>query len=277
MGIQDKYEAMAARQSYKNVWHTTIMKTMQADFPYCLYAACCGQCVSYTLRKRALHNDMSRYECCGGYMPCSGKFGESQCPEFCLCTEVFCCFTTSVTSTRFLLQDELNIQTTKCDNCIIGFMFCLGQFACIFRLIAIITGSDELEDASEILNCFTDAVFCTVCACMQVQHKIEMDKRDGKFGPPPVMMLPPVQQMSRMNQPAVHPAVGHPPQPGQWQPPYVYGCPPSIPLPPPGYPAHAHAVPPPGCPPTGYQLPAPCPRPPKNFPPSEYPSQGYHK
>jgi hypothetical protein len=52
-------------------------------------------------------------------MPCSGKCGESQCPELCLATEVFCCFGNSVASTRFLLQDEFNIQTTQCDNCII--------------------------------------------------------------------------------------------------------------------------------------------------------------
>jgi hypothetical protein len=32
---------------------------------------------------------------------------------------VFCCFGNSVASTRFLLQDEFNIQTTQCDNCII--------------------------------------------------------------------------------------------------------------------------------------------------------------
>lgn len=29
-----------------------------------------------------------RYTCCGGYMPCSGRCGESKCPTFCLCTEV---------------------------------------------------------------------------------------------------------------------------------------------------------------------------------------------
>lgn len=30
----------------------------------------------------------SRYVCCAGYMPCSGRCGESKCPEFCLATEV---------------------------------------------------------------------------------------------------------------------------------------------------------------------------------------------
>ncbi|XP_038982904.1 thioredoxin domain-containing protein PLP3A-like [Phoenix dactylifera] len=33
---------------------------------------------------------------------------------------VFLCFGNSVASTRFLLQDEFNIQTTQCDNCIIN-------------------------------------------------------------------------------------------------------------------------------------------------------------
>lgn len=88
-----------------------------------------------------------RYVCCAGYMPCSGRCGESKCPELCLATEVracvrdtcvlvplgvllifssdqpdfqaFLCFGSSVASTRFLLQDEFNIQTTQCDNCII--------------------------------------------------------------------------------------------------------------------------------------------------------------
>ncbi|XVF33288.1 hypothetical protein REPUB_Repub17cG0156000 [Reevesia pubescens] len=160
-----------------------------------------------------------------------------------------------------------------------GFMFCLGQFACIFRLIAVISGNDELEDASEILNCFTDVVICTVCACMQ----IEMEKRDGKFGPPTVMIVPPVQQMSRKDQP-VPPAIGHPPQPQQWQPPYGYAYAPTIPgypavppaysLPPPGYPAAAtpvHETP-------GY-FPAGCPPPTQHFPAVRYPPprpQGYY-
>nr|XP_033512224.1 uncharacterized protein LOC104096917 [Nicotiana tomentosiformis] len=92
-----------------------------------------------------------RYTCCGGYMPCSGRCGESHCPELCLCTEVFLCFANSVASTRFMLQDEFNLQTTKCDNCIIGFMFCLQQVACIFSCIACITGSNELQEASRVL------------------------------------------------------------------------------------------------------------------------------
>ncbi|OAY69791.1 hypothetical protein ACMD2_25814 [Ananas comosus] len=200
MALQESLDKMQLRQSYRNLWHTDLMSTIQADFPFCCLALWCGPCVSYMLRKRALYNDMSRYVCCAGYLPCSGRCGESKCPEFCLATEVVCCFGNSVASTRFLLQDEFNIQTTQCDNCIIGFMFCLQQVACIFSLVAAIVGSQELSEASQILSCMSDFVYWTVCACMQTQHKIEMDKRDGKFGPQ--LWQSPVQQMSRIDQPS---------------------------------------------------------------------------
>ncbi|XP_074377106.1 uncharacterized protein LOC141718626 [Apium graveolens] len=72
--------------------------------------------------------------------------------------EVFLCFANSVALTRFLLQDEFNIQTTKCDNCIIAFMVCLQQLACIFSLVAIIVGSDEISEASQILNYLSDII-----------------------------------------------------------------------------------------------------------------------
>ncbi|XP_058085328.1 uncharacterized protein LOC131232851 [Magnolia sinica] len=249
MASQEYLDKMQLRQNFRNLWHTSLMDTIQADFPYCCFAFWCAPCASYLLRKRALYNDMSRYVCCAGYLPCSGRCGESRCPEFCLGTEVLLCFGNSVASTRFLLQDEFNIQTTQCDNCIIGFMFCLQQIACIFSIVAMIVGSDEIQQASQLLSCLADAVYCSVCACMQTQHKIEMDKRDGMFGPP-VMAVPPIQQMSRIDQP-LPPAVGYPPQPSYGQP---YGYPP---------PAQAQGYPPAGYPPAGY--------PPSGYPPAGYP------
>uniref|UniRef100_A0ACD5WPX0 Uncharacterized protein n=1 Tax=Avena sativa TaxID=4498 RepID=A0ACD5WPX0_AVESA len=243
---QANMDKMQLRQSYRNIWHTDLTNAIQADFPYCCLSLWCGPCVSYMLRKRALYNDMSRYVCCAGYMPCSGKCGERRCPEFCLATEVFLCFGNSVASTRFLLQDEFNIQTTKCDNCIIGFMVCLQQVACIFSIVAAIVGSEELSEASQILSCLSDMVYCSVCACMQTQHKVEMDKRDGKFGPQP-MSVPPVQQMSRIDQP-IPPPAGYAPQPAYGQPYGGYPQPPAQ-----GYPQPpAQGYSPAGYPPAGY-------------------------
>ncbi|KAL8266586.1 hypothetical protein R6Q59_003930 [Mikania micrantha] len=268
---KEQVHKMQLRKSYRNVWHTDLMSTMAADTPYCCFALFCGPCASYKLRKRALYGDMSRYTCCGGYMPCSGKCGERKCPTFCLCTEVFCCFGNSVASTRFLLQDEFNIQTTKCDNCIIGCMVCLQQLACIFSIIACIVGSDELNEASQLLNCLADLVFCSVCSCMQTQHKVEMDKRDGKLGIRP-LDVPPVQQMSRINQsyPQPHAQYG-PPHYAQGYPPAGYapqqGYPQMYPPPHQGFPPAAYAPPPQGYPPVVY------PPPHQGYPPATYPSQ----
>lgn len=66
-----------------------------------------------------------------------------------------------------------------------------------------------------------------------------MDKRDGKFGPPPVMAVPAVQQMSRIDQP-IPPPVGYPPQQAYAQP-YGQGHPPpqAQGYPPAGYPPPA--------------------------------------
>ncbi|CAM0942708.1 unnamed protein product [Alopecurus aequalis] len=202
---QAHMQKMELRQSYRNFWHTDLTNAIKADFPYCCLSLWCGSCVSYKLRKRALYNDMSRYVCCAGYMPCSGRCGESRCPRFCLAAEVLLCFGNSVASTRFLLQDELNIQTSKCDNCIIV----------------------------PSLPSYT-------------QHKVEMDKRDGLFGPQP-MILPPVQQMSRIDQP-VPPPAGYAPQPAYSQPYRGYPTPaPAQDYPPPGYPqAQGGAYLPPG-------------------------------
>lgn len=211
---------MQGRQGFGNRWHANLLGTMAADLPYFCFAFWCSPCASYLLRKRALYDDMSRYVCCAGYMPCSGGCGENECPEFFLCTEVVCCFANSVQSTRFLLQDEFNIQTTRCDNCIIGVMFCLQQVACIFSIVAAIVGSPDLQDTSKLLSCVSNAVFCTVCACMQTQHKVELDERDRKFG---LMQAPTHQYMSRIDQP-VPPIVGYMPgfvgQPAYGQPAY---------------------------------------------------------
>ncbi|CAH1424798.1 unnamed protein product [Lactuca virosa] len=273
---EEQVHLMKQRQSFRNLWHTDLMSTMAADTPYCCFALFCGPCASYLLRKRALYGDMSRYRCCGGYMPCSGKCGERKCPKFCLCAEVFFCFGNSVASTRFMLQDEFHIQTTKCDNCIIGCMVCLQQIACIFSIIACLLGSDELSDASQLLNCLADLVFCTVCTCMQTQHKVELDKRDGKFGIRP-MDVPPIQEMSRIDQP-------YPPHVHQYGPP-SYGYPlqhqhqhqhqhhqPGH-----GYP---HMYPPPsGYPPAGYPPPQGYPPypPPQGYPPYASPPPPHHQ
>eukprot|EP00798_Chlamydomonas_sp_ICE-L_P023030 gene23030-30224_t len=243
-----KFQAMKARDDpnrYVRHWRFGLPSALPQRPGYCCYATWCCYCASYQLRKQALYGDMTRYTCCNGMFPCSGRCGEKKCPRCCLCVEVTLCFASSVAATRFMIQDELRIKNSKCDNCIIGTMIALEYLACICHIVACITGSGEIQQAAQIIQCIADIVWCSVCGCMQTQHKDELDTRDknpGAVAP----MSPPHPQMITMNQGQ---AQGYPPQQG---PPPGYpqqGPPPGYPQhqgPPPGYPQHQG--PPPGYP-----------------------------
>jgi hypothetical protein len=110
--------AAEVRQNhYQKTWDTDLKGAPCAAPGYCCFSVWCSWCASYQLRKRALHGDMTRYLCCGGFLPCSGRCGEAKCPEVCLCLETVFCFPQSVASTRWMIQDEMQLQNTKCDNC----------------------------------------------------------------------------------------------------------------------------------------------------------------
>eukprot|EP00958_Prasinococcus_capsulatus_P013874 scaffold1439_cov404-Prasinococcus_capsulatus_cf.AAC.47 len=97
------------RKQYLTNWSTTLCDAPCSDPGYYCFACCCPWCASYGNRVRFLRGDMSKYLCCGGYVPCSGRCGERHCPEYCLLMEVMCCFPNSVASTRWLLQDEMQL------------------------------------------------------------------------------------------------------------------------------------------------------------------------
>lgn len=97
-------------------------------FQGCFVSIFCNCCASYALRKRTLYDDMSRYICCGGHCPCSGKMNEESCPELCLCLETVCCFAQSVASTRFMIQDEMHLENTQCDNCLVVRLDCDKEY-----------------------------------------------------------------------------------------------------------------------------------------------------
>mmetsp|Transcript_20357 Transcript_20357/g.24418 ORF Transcript_20357/g.24418 Transcript_20357/m.24418 type:complete len:284 (+) Transcript_20357:85-936(+) len=256
------------RSNYSNKWNVEVFGAPTADPLYCLFAVCCAPCASYQIRSRILHGDMSRYVCCAGTMPCSGKCQEQQCPELCLALEAYCCFANSVVASRYLIQDERRVENSECDNCLISFMVLLHQLACVLHIAACLTGNDELEQLADIFSWLADMAYCSVCACMQTQHKAELDVRDGKRAPieggagaGPQMHAPGPQHMQMhahqpppMAPPGAYPGPGGPPMaqpvhyppPGGQYPPQQYPPPGAQQYPPPG---GAYGYPPPGGPP----------------------------
>ena len=155
--------------------------------------------MSYHLRTRALHGDMSRYRCCGGFHPCVGRCHEESCPEVCLCLEVCCCFASSVMSTRLMLQSEMQLGNSACDDRLICLVGIFETAACIVSCVD--------EDLGHLLHMMADGVYVSVCGCMQSQHKAQLDARDAgtipTFATNVVMVAPPgMQQMVQM-QPGV--------------------------------------------------------------------------
>eukprot|EP00238_Polyblepharides_amylifera_P006760 CAMPEP_0196594888 /NCGR_PEP_ID=MMETSP1081-20130531/79588_1 /TAXON_ID=36882 /ORGANISM="Pyramimonas amylifera, Strain CCMP720" /LENGTH=177 /DNA_ID=CAMNT_0041919281 /DNA_START=257 /DNA_END=790 /DNA_ORIENTATION=- len=172
--------------------------------------------------------------------------------------EVFCCFSQSVASSRFVIQDERRIENTACDNCLIGFMICMQYVAYVFRIAACITQIDIIEQLADIMDCIADLAYCSVCACMQTQHKVELDVRDGKKPPKEgcagpggggVMTSPPMQQQMGYGAPPPQ-NYGVPPQ-GYGGPPQAYGVPQAYAPPPP----QPYGVPPQAYPPQAYPPP----------------------
>lgn len=223
------YEARS--KAYHRVWATDLMGTTGASPGYCCYSIWCPWCASYQLRKRALYGDMSRYLCCAGYLPCSGRCGEAKCPSCCLCLEVCICFNQSVASTRWMLQDEMHLSNTKCDNCIIATTVFFQYLSCIFSCIALCV--DGMQEAACILDFIADCMWCSMCACMQTQHKLQLDARDQdpNLVQPLHPFMAPVQQQMHFVPPKGQP-VGAAPS-GQGYPPPPQGYPPP---PPQGYP-----------------------------------------
>ncbi|KAL6003919.1 hypothetical protein ACLOJK_004465 [Asimina triloba] len=254
-------DKMQLRQSYRNLWHSDLMGTLQADFPCQCYLSHPLFHVSSSifvpglffvadlnLKQVSLFFDFLQIAALpfgGMYVvlgTCHAAAGVERVDALTYMKAVVNVIEAEPEANRY----KQSLSSKKHIGVLIaGFMFCLQQIACIFSIVAMIVGSEEIQEASQLLSCLADAVYCTTyCEALQTQHKLEMDKRDGKFGPP-VMAVPPIQQMSRIDQP-VPPAVGYPQAP--------YGYPPSQPqtYPPAGYP---QAYPPAGYPQASYPPP----------------------
>jgi hypothetical protein len=154
------------------------------------------------VRGRAILYDWSRYECCAGMMPCSGNMGERHCPKLCLALEVCCCFSVAVQTTRMLIQDELQLRNSPCDNFIIGAMVCLQYLSCVCDLVVCLVNSTTdadgafnwLTEMDVIIDQISQSCYCVVCSCVQTQQHVELNKRDGVLG---IRTAPNIQKMTR--------------------------------------------------------------------------------
>ena len=191
------------RKLYANSWAVELMKAPCARPGFCMYATFCSPCVAWQQRKKQMYGSLQGYTCCNGGSCISGRCGEQNNPELCLACEVFWCFPSAVATNRFMIQDEQRVMNTQCDNGIIGFMLLMNQLACIFRVLAMVSNDDSIEQAADILDCISDMTYCSVCACMQTQQEAQIDFRNESMTPQQqVFQAPQVQRMAEYETPA---------------------------------------------------------------------------
>ncbi|KAG5538340.1 hypothetical protein RHGRI_019061 [Rhododendron griersonianum] len=260
MASQAHLDKMAVRRDYRNLWHTDLMSTMRADPGYCCLSAICAPCISYMLRKRALYGDMS-----SGFP--FGQIGTHAAVAICLAVAdvekvnaqnfVFVPrFSFALAILLLLLASCCKMSSTyrppSVTTALLDSCSASNNWPVYFPLLLALP---EWKNFKKLLRyCPVSRIWFIAlnyyCGAMQTQHKVEMDKRDGKFGPQPAMAVPPSQQMSRMDQ-SVPPSIGYPPPPAYGQP-YGYPPPQNQGYPPAAYPPPAGAYPPQGYPPAGY-------------------------
>ena len=111
-------------------------------------------------------------------------------------------------ATRYLLQDEMQIQNTKCDNCLFSTVMAIRGLSCLCQALG--------WETEALVDCAADMVYCSVCACMQTQHRNQIKHRNenpqvitpGMQNNP--MLAPPAAVMQRdPNVVFVYPTVNH--------------------------------------------------------------------
>lgn len=85
-----RIQSLQQAAEYRNEWQTSVARAPLSHCLWCCYSVLCPPCASFAIRKQILGGDMSRYRCCGGMMPCSGRCGEEHCPSLCLFAETCC-------------------------------------------------------------------------------------------------------------------------------------------------------------------------------------------
>jgi len=139
--------------------------------PVCCLTYLCTPCCVYYTRYSVLDGDMTRYECCQGYMDVmcftAGSFSESSCPEFCLAVESCCCIGPSMSSSRMYAMDRWDIRPDACDNRLIRFNNCIQCLSCVCDILAIFL--EDLRDCAKALDCIASALFYSMIGCMAAQ------------------------------------------------------------------------------------------------------------
>jgi len=191
---------------------------------------CCCSCIlpcctQWWVRRQVLENDMSRYKCCQGHMDgpycCAvckeglpftfeaGSYGESTCPDLCLCLEAWCCTYLAFQISRIVIREDRGLKKdpseVRVDKCLDFFgsiaaaLCCAGCCLQCCACCLCAAGQGDAADATSGLGgaCMHMSgqivegmrwVMFIAMGCMSSQMMHEMGVSKGGKGPGGVQM-----------------------------------------------------------------------------------------
>ncbi|GLE05173.1 hypothetical protein PINS_up014161 [Pythium insidiosum] len=176
------------RETNPHRFNVSMMQAPAADPGCCLLSCLCPCCAQIYMRRKVLHNDMTQYACCQGYMDglvpgvTAGKCGEANCPNLCLCLEAFLCNGCAVSSTRMLVMDRYKLQPDEWDNRIIRFNNCIQALSVLCDCLAIcFPRAGEMADT---MRCIAQCTYASTQGCMTAQVNVEFNRREASMQAP---------------------------------------------------------------------------------------------
>jgi hypothetical protein len=140
--------------------------------PFCMGIT---QCM---LRKKVLHDDMSKYQCFQGYYTicCCIKGGschEDSCPDLCAFLEGCCCNCVAISASRVYTMEKYNLQSDACDYRLIRINNCLQMLSCVCDILAMF--NDGFRQIAQIIDMIANLFYHTISGCMTAQVAYEID------------------------------------------------------------------------------------------------------
>lgn len=185
--IQDPSGRFRSKQT-EFQFQVNMMEAPWASCSSCLW--CFGQfipltccCTQYFLRRKVLEYDMTKYQCCQGYLNIcgfkAGMCGEESCPEFCLCVESCLCNGFAVSSSRMYVMDKYQLSSDPCDYRMIRINNCIQCMACFCDIASIFVR--DLRHLAKLLDHVADCVFHAISGSMTAQVSYEIDYQESEL------------------------------------------------------------------------------------------------
>lgn len=162
-------------------WKTSLLGACCAEPAFCAFSVVpvTAPFAVYFLRKQALGEDLSTYQCFQGQGGCccaalGGRCGEAACPGLCLAVESTLCCPCATQATRAHVMHTLSVRPDPCDQTLMHLHGCLQCAGCLTWCAGRLAGSSTVASSGSAITLVADCLYWSLVGCMAAQVKHEL-------------------------------------------------------------------------------------------------------